>query len=392
MPDGSDQPTITVLTAMADIAAAAWDACAGTGNPFIRHAFLDALETSGSAAPATGWLPRHLVVKRADGAVLAAAPLYLKSHSYGEYVFDWGWAEAYQRSGGRYYPKLQCAVPFSPVTGPRLLVRPGEDAVGLRRMLAAAMIQLAGQMDAGSVHVTFPTCAEYEGLAMAGFLRRLGCQYHWSNDGYDSFDAFLGALSSRKRKLIRKEREAVARQNLVLTTLVGADIKARHWDVFHRFHQAVVDRKWGRTYVNRDFFDRLSASPLGDQVVLVWAEDDGQPVGAAFNMLGDDTLYGRSWGAGPHREFLHFEACYYRAIDFAIAHRLARVEAGAQGEHKVSRGYLPIPTYSAHWIADSRFRAAVAHFLDHERPLVEEDMADQLRDGPFRKDENASRC
>ena len=386
MPDGSDQPTITVLAAMADISAVEWDSCAGGQNPFIRHAFLDAMEQSGSATPATGWLARHLVIRQADGTVVAAAPLYLKTHSYGEYVFDWGWAEAYQRAGGRYYPKLQCAVPFTPVTGPRLLVRPGEEAAPLRRMLAAAMIEVARQSHASSVHVTFPTGTEYEELAGSGFLRRLGCQYHWSNDGYGCFDDFLGALSSRKRKLIRKEREAVARQNFAITTLVGADIKARHWDVFHRFYQSVVDRKWGRAYVNRAFFDLLSASALGDKVVLVWAEDGGDPMGAAFNMLGEDTLYGRTWGAGPHRDFLHFEACYYRAIEFAIAHRLARVEAGAQGEHKVSRGYLPTPTYSAHWIADPQFRAAVGRFLDHERPLVAEDMADQIKAGPFRQD------
>ncbi|MDO8608577.1 MAG: GNAT family N-acetyltransferase [Phaeospirillum sp.] len=392
MPDQSDQPTITAHAAVADIPAAEWDVCAGAGNPFVRHAFLDALEASGSASPATGWLARHLVIRRSDGTILAAAPLYLKSHSYGEYVFDWGWAEAYQRAGGRYYPKLQCAIPFTPVTGPRLLVRPDEDAVALRRMLAAAMIQVAGQLEAGSVHVTFPTQAEYEGLSSAGFLRRLGSQYHWTNDGYGCFDDFLGALSSRKRKLIRKERDAVARQNLTITTLVGSDIKARHWDVFHRFHQAVVDRKWGKAYVNRDFFDLLAASPLGEQAVLVWAEEDGEPMGAAFNMLGGNALYGRTWGAGPHREFLHFEACYYRAIDFAIANNIATVEAGAQGEHKVSRGYLPTPTYSAHWIADPQFRTAVEHFLDHERPLIEEDMADQTRAGPFRQDEPSPRC
>ena len=385
MPDGSDQPSIKVLTAMADIGAEQWDACAGSDNPFVSHAFLNALELSRSASPATGWLPRHLVVSRADGTVLAAAPLYLKSHSYGEYVFDWGWAEAYQRAGGRYYPKLQCAVPFTPVTGPRLLVRPGEDGSGLRRILAAAMIEVARQVKASSVHVTFPTQGESEGLTQADYLPRLGCKYHWTYDGYDSFEDFLAALSSRKRKQIRKERETVARQNLSLTTLVGSDIKARHWDVFHRFYEAVVDRKWGQAYVNRAFFELLSASPVGQQAVLVWAEDQGEPVGAAFNMLGGDTLYGRTWGAGPHRDCLHFEACYYRAIDFAIAHRLARVEAGAQGEHKVSRGYLPTPTYSAHWIADPGLRKAVAHFLDHERPLIAEDMDDQTEAGPFRK-------
>ena len=386
MPDGTDQPAITVHSSMAEIAAAEWDALAGTGNPFVRHAFLNALEQSGSAVAETGWHPRHLVARRADGTVVAAAPLYLKSHSFGEYVFDWGWADAWQRAGGRYYPKLQCAIPFTPVTGPRLLIRPGEDAGEMRRLLATAMVRLAGRLDASSVHVTFPGRDEWETLAGAGFLKRLGSQYHWRNDGYDSFDDFLGALSSRKRKAIRKERDAVARQDLTITTLVGSDIKPHHWDVFHRFHQSVVDRKWGKAYLKREFFECLSASELGEKAVLVWAEQDGRPLGAAFNMLGGDTLFGRTWGAGPHVEFLHFEACYYRAIDFAISHRLARVEAGAQGEHKVSRGYLPTPTYSAHWIADPGFRAAVAHFLDHERPLIEEDMADQLADGPFRKD------
>ncbi|RAU21608.1 GNAT family N-acetyltransferase [Paramagnetospirillum kuznetsovii] len=385
MPDGADHPTITAHAALGEIPAAEWDACAGADNPFVSHAFLNALEQSGSACSATGWLPRHLSIRSGDGRLLAVAPLYLKSHSYGEYVFDWGWAEAYQRAGGRYYPKLQCAVPFTPVTGPRLLIRPGEDAARLRRMLASAMVTLARQIGASSVHVTFPTEAEYGELADVGFLQRLGSQYHWTNDFYGCFDDFLAALSSRKRKAIRKERDAVARQNIAITTLVGDDIKPRHWDVFHRFYQDVVDRKWGKAYVNRAFFEALSATPVADKVVLVWAEGDGQPLGAAFNMLGADTLYGRTWGAGPHRDFLHFEACYYRAIDFAIAHKLARVEAGAQGEHKVSRGYLPTPTYSAHWIADAGLNQAVAHFLDHERPLIAEDIDDQMKDGPFRQ-------
>ncbi|OAN44827.1 hypothetical protein A6A04_08420 [Paramagnetospirillum marisnigri] len=386
MPDGTDTPAITAHGAIADIPAVEWDACAGSANPFISHAFLRALEESGSASAQTGWLPRHLAVRDPDGRLMAVAPLYLKSHSYGEYVFDWGWADAYRRAGGSYYPKLQGAVPFTPVTGPRLLVRPGEDGPGLRALLAAAMARLAEQSGASSVHITFPTAEEYEQLAPLGYLQRLGSQYHWRNDGYGSFEDFLAALSSRKRKAVRREREAVAAQDIRLSTLVGADVKSRHWDVFHRFYQDVVDRKWGKAYVNRAFFEALSASAVADQVVLVWAEDsDGQPLGAAFNMLGDDTLYGRTWGAGSHRDFLHFEACYYRAIDFAIAHGLARVEAGAQGEHKVSRGYLPTPTYSLHWIRDPRLRDAVAHFLDHERPLIAEDIAEQMRDGPFRQ-------
>ncbi|MBC7908525.1 MAG: N-acetyltransferase [Rhodospirillaceae bacterium] len=384
MPEGNLRLSVTLLGGMADIPALDWDACAGGDNPFVSHAFLAALERSGSATELTGWLPRHLVVSDDEGKVLAAAPLYLKTHSYGEYVFDWGWAEAYTRAGGRYYPKLQCAVPFTPVTGPRLLVRP--DAPGdLRPALAQALADIAKAMKVSSLHVTFPTEAEADCLEQAGFLRRLGFQYHWQNQGYASFDDFLAALSSRRRKQIRKERAAVAAEGLTMATLVGDDIKARHWDAFHRFYEAVVDRKWGSAYLTREFFDELSASPLGKDVVLVWAEDDGEPVAAAFNMMGGDTLYGRTWGAGREVPFLHFEACYYRALDFAIAHGLQRVEAGAQGEHKVSRGYLPVATHSAHWIADPRLRQAVARHVAQERVAMEDAMAEQAEGSPFRE-------
>ena len=386
MPDGTDTLSIQALSGIDDVAAAEWDACAGTDNPFVRHAFLAALEQSGSASSATGWQPCHLAIRDAGGRLLAAAPLYLKGHSYGEYVFDWSWAQAYQQAGGRYYPKLQCAVPFTPVTGPRLLVRPGEDQAGLRRMLAGAMVELARRTGASSVHVTFPTEGDFAQLGEAGYLLRLGSQYHWENRGYGCFDDFLNDLASRKRKAIRKEREAVARHGITLVTLVGDDIKARHWDVFHRFYQATVDRKWGQAYVNRAFFDLLSASELGGDVVLVWAEADGRPLGAAFNMSGGKTLYGRTWGGDAGAvPFLHFEACYYRAIEFAIAQGLTRVEAGAQGEHKLSRGYLPAATYSAHWIADSGLRGAVARFVNQERPLIEADIAQQTEEGPFRQ-------
>ena len=391
MPDGEERLAVTILSAVSEVEAAEWDACAGADNPFIRHAFMDAMERSGSACARTGWLPRHLAVRDGEGRLLAAAPLYLKSHSFGEYVFDWSWAQAYERAGGKYYPKLQCAVPFTPVTGPRLLVHPAGDGPRLRRVLAASMVDLARRLGAGSVHVTFPAEAEYDALGEAGYLQRLGSQYHWRNQGYGSFDDFLGQLSSRKRKQIRKERDAVARSGVNLSTLVGGDVKARHWDVFHAFYQATVDRKWGRAYVNRAFFEELSASPLADSVVLVWAEVDGEPLGAAFNMLGADTLYGRTWGGGGSGEggrqvdFLHFEACYYRALDFAIAHGLARVEAGAQGEHKVSRGYLPVPTYSAHWIADPGLAEPVTRYLAHERAMMAEDIAGQAMEGPFRK-------
>jgi len=316
---------------------------------------------------------------------VAVAPLYVKSHSYGEYVFDWGWAEAYARAGGRYYPKLQCGVPFTPVTGPRLLSR--HDCATHRLALAQGMVTLAERSKLSSVHITFPTAAEADLLEAAGFIRRLGCQYHWDNPGYGDFDDFLGALASRKRKQVRKERETVAAQGLTITTLVGADVTARHWDAFHRFYEATVDRKWGQAYLNREFFDLLSGSEVADSVVLVWVEQDGQPLAAAFNMLGGDTLYGRTWGMAPGGDLpcLHFEACYYRALDFAISHGIKRVEAGAQGEHKVARGYMPSATHSAHWIADPSLRRAVDKFVAHERALLREDMAEQAATGPFRQ-------
>lgn len=386
MPDGEKHLTVTVAGGIGEVDAKEWDDCAGSHNPFVRHAFLDAMERSGSATAATGWLPRHLLVRDEAGGLVAAAPLYQKSHSFGEYVFDWSWAQAYERAGGRYYPKLQCAVPFTPATGPRLLVRPGEDVPRLRRILAASMVDVAKRVGASSVHVTFPGEDEYQGLADAGYLQRLGSQYHWRNDGYGCFDDFLSRLASRKRKQIRKERDAVARSGARLSTLVGAEVTAWHWDVFHAFYQGTVDRKWGRAYVSRAFFEELSGGALGESVVLVWAEDaDGTPLGAAFNMLGADTLYGRTWGGVTHVDFLHFEACYYRALDFAIARGLARVEAGAQGEHKVSRGYLPTATYSAHWIADPGLAAPVARYLEHERGLIAEDIVQQAEEGPFRK-------
>lgn len=383
MPDGTDRLSVALLGGMADIAPADWDACAGADNPFVRHAFLAALERSGSATAESGWLPRHLVVSDGEGKVVACAPLYLKTHSYGEYVFDWGWADAYARAGGRYYPKLQCSVPFTPVTGPRLMVRADAPA-DLRGVLAETLVGVARAMKVSSLHVTFPTDEEAGALERAGFLRRLGYQFHWENRDYLRFDDFLADLSSRRRKQIRKERAAVAAQGLTFATLVGEDVKARHWDAFHRFYEAVVDRKWGAAYLTRAFFDELSASPLGKEVVLVWVEDAGRPVAAAFNMLGGETLYGRTWGAGREVPFLHFEACYYRALDFAIAHGVKRVEAGAQGEHKVSRGYRPAATHSAHWIADPRLRDAVARHVAQERRSVLAHMAEQEQSGPFR--------
>ena len=387
MPDGREPATVKVLGSLGEVPAAQWDACAGTDDPFLSHAFLSALEESGSASARSGWLPRHLVVEDRDGTVIAAAPFYLKSHSYGEYVFDWSWADAYERAGGRYYPKLQSAVPFTPVTGRRLLVRPGADAETeseLADVLAAAMVTLGESLGVSSVHVNFPTEAEWRRLGDHGLLLRTGQQYHWQNRGYESFDDFLGSLSSRKRKVIRRERRAVADQGIVLSTLTGDAITERHWDAFYGFYHDTSDRKWGSAYLTRAFFSLIGETMAGN-VVLVLAEADGRYVGGALNLMGGDTLYGRYWGCAEEYRFLHFEACYYRAIDFAIARGLTWVEAGAQGPHKIQRGYLPRRTYSAHWIADGEFRRVIERYLAEERAAVEHEMEILGQRSPFRR-------
>ncbi len=383
MPDGGEPIAVQVLGAVREVASEAWDACAGPDNPFVSHAFLKALEESRSATPETGWQARHLVVPDGDGGLLGAAPLYLKGHSYGEYVFDWGWADAYERAGGRYYPKLQASVPFTPVTGPRLLVRPDAEADTVASALIAGMVELARRYKVSSLHVTFPTRADWRRLGAAGFLQRIGRQFQWHNRGYRSFDDFLAELASRKRKAIRKERRKASESGIVIRTLQGEAIEPRHWDAFHRFYLATSDRKWGSPYLTRAFFHRLGEA-LSERVVLVVAEDRGEPVAGALNLLGGDTLYGRNWGSLGHYRFLHFEACYYRAIEFAIEHGLARVEAGAQGEHKLQRGYLPVETYSAHWIADPGFREAVEQFLERERRGVRYEIAMLAECRPFR--------
>ena len=384
MPDGREPTTIKILGAIRDVPADQWDACAGADNPFLSHAFLDALELSGSADAGAGWLPQHMAVEDEAGSLLACAPLYLKDHSYGEYVFDWGWADAYNRAGGTYYPKLQASVPFTPITGRRLLVRPGAPPE-MADALIAGMTRLAGRLGVSSVHVTFPTEAEWRRFGEAGYLLRIGRQFHWRNRGYRSFEDFLAALTSRKRKAIRKERRAVAESGVTLKTLTGRDIEERHWDAFHRFYIDTSSRKWGPTYLTRAFFSLLHET-MADRVVLVIAEAGGRPVGGALNLLGADTLYGRNWGCTEEFKFLHFEACYYRAIEFAIERGLEWVEAGVQGPHKIQRGYLPRPTYSAHWIADRRFRSAVARFLDEERREVAYEMEAIAAGSPFRQD------
>ncbi|MGG5818285.1 GNAT family N-acetyltransferase [Falsiroseomonas sp. HW251] len=383
MPDSGPELSLTLHRSVAEIPAADWDACADSGNPFVSHAFLAALEESGSVGGRSGWLPQHAALRDAKGALLACAPMYAKSHSQGEYVFDHGWADAYERAGGSYYPKLQVCAPFSPVPGPRLLVHP---ASGLRvDALAQGLVQACRQLDLSSVHATFCTEYEWTALGEAGWLQRIGTQFHWSNDNYGTFDDFLGALASRKRKQIRRERRDAETGGYVLKTLRGHEITERHWKAFHRFYKATTDKKWGRSAYLTPRFWPLLGQALGDRVVLMVAEQDGEPVAGALNLLGDEALYGRNWGAVVDAPFLHFELCYYRAIDFAIEHRLPRVEAGAQGEHKIQRGYLPVPTYSAHWIAHRGLSNAVADFLARERPAMLRNIAELSELSPFKR-------
>ncbi len=384
MPDDSRD---LILKAVADIRmvdAAVWDACAGPDNPFVSHAFLSALEESGSAAADTGWLPQHVVLESEDGVVLGCVPMYLKTHSYGEYVFDHGWAHAYENAGGRYYPKLQVSVPFTPVTGPRLLVPPGPSAGTVADALIAGMEQVAARHKVSGVHVTFPTEAEWRRFGGAGWLRRTGQQYHWENDGFRCFDDFLGALNARKRKAIRKERREVREAGVEIEMVTGDALTEDHWDAFFRFYRATGDRKWGTPYLTRSFFSLLGER-MADRVVLVMASAGGRRIAGALNLIGGDTLYGRNWGCVAHVKHLHFEACYYQAIEFAIANGLARVEAGAQGQHKIQRGYLPVHTYSAHYVRDPGFRQAITDFLRREGEMVDWEIDALGAASPFRK-------
>jgi hypothetical protein len=390
-----DASVVRVVPRIDAIPADAWDACARgadpcgnarhPGNPFVSHAFLHALEESGSATRATGWLPQHLVLEDGAGGVSACMPCYLKSHSYGEYVFDHAWADAYERAGGDYYPKLQAAVPFTPVTGPRLLVREGPDRTARQALLLQAAATLADRLEASSLHVTFPTREECELAGSLGFLQRNDQQFHWRNEGYATFDDFLGALTSRKRKSIRGERKRAVEGGIEIEWVTGADLTEAHWDAFFAFYMDTGDRKWGRPYLTRGFFEAIGAS-MADKIVLMMAEKDGRPVAGALNLRGRTTLYGRNWGCLGDFRFLHFETCYYQAIDYAIAHGLERVEAGAQGEHKIQRGYLPVETWSAHWIRDPGFAQAVEDFLRRERAAMRAEIAALGESSPFRQD------
>jgi hypothetical protein len=407
--------SLEAVTSVSQISAADWDACANSGadagpdaasqtvdgqdagngactaaissyNPFVSHAFFSALEASGSACARTGWGPRHLVAKR-GGAVAGIVPCYLKSHSQGEYVFDRGWADAYQRAGGRYYPKLQASVPFTPATGPRLLIRTGADMERVGTALAGGLVGLAEATNASSVHVTFAPERQWQFLASHGFLQRTDQQFHWHNQGYASFEDFLGSLASRHRKAIRRERRDALAEGITIHALSGRDITEDAWDSFFEFYMETGSRKWGRPYLTRSFYS-LIGETMAEDVVLVMAKRNGRWIAGAINFIGSETLFGRHWGAIEHHPFLHFEVCYYQAIDFAIQRGLKTVEAGAQGEHKLARGYLPQTTYSAHYIADPALRRAVRDYLKQERSYVAEAARELADAGPFRKTEN----
>ena len=381
-----DSVVIKAIGRIADVPAEQWDACAGNENPFVSHAFLSALEDSGSASAKTGWGIYHLVVEEPGCGLLGAMPMYLKGHSQGEYIFDYGWADAYERAGGRYYPKLLVAVPFTPATGPRLLARPGPQADEVRDNLIAGAMEVARRLDVSTLHINFPTEAEWKRLGERGMLQRTGEQFHWYNNGYGDFDDFLNDLASRKRKAIKKERRGAVEAGVDIEILTGSDLREAHWDAFYEFYMDTGGRKWGRPYLTRQFFSLVSER-MADRIALVMCRRAGRYIAGALNFFGTDTIYGRNWGCIEDHRFLHFEACYYQAIEFAIAHGLAKVEAGAQGQHKIARGYVPAHVYSAHWIRDPAFRDAVERFLDQERREVDREI-DYLNDfAPFRKGE-----
>ncbi|MDP3258387.1 MAG: GNAT family N-acetyltransferase [Bosea sp. (in: a-proteobacteria)] len=385
-----------VATSLKAVPAAAWDACAhpqaqdsmpaglDRENPFVSHAFLRALEESGCVGGRSGWSPAYLLVEDGEDRLLAAAPSFLKSHSQGEYVFDHSWADAYQRAGGRYYPKIQVAAPFTPATGPRLLVAPGPRAEAARAGLIAGLEALCEQTEASSIHVTFAQEPEITALREAGYLERHDLQFHWFNQGFRSYDDFLATLASRKRKALKRERREALAAGITIEVLSGSDLTEAVWDDFHAFYEDTGSRKWGRPYLNRAFFSCVGAA-MGERIVLVMAKRAGRYIAGAINFRGADTLYGRNWGCIEDHPFLHFEVCYHQAIDYAIANGLARVEAGAQGEHKLARGYRPVVTRSLHHLADPGLKRAVAHYLTRERAQIAQAQAALAAESPFRQ-------
>ena len=385
---------ITVHSTLQDIPSDVWDACANPAeqdgenappyDPFISHAFLRALEDSGSADADTGWAAQHLCVADEDDTILGVMPVYLKNHSYGEYVFDWAWADAFNRAGGHYYPKLQSCVPFTPATGRRLLVRPGDHQSAVEQVLLQGAAELTQQTQASSFHITFLPEHQWDLAGGIGLLQRTHQQFHWLNNGYTCFDDFLSDLASRKRKNLRKEREAAFQNDIEIERLTGSDLREHHWDAFYNFYTDTGMRKWGRPYLTREFFSQVNEA-MADDILLVMCRRQDRYIAGALNFIGGDTLFGRNWGCVEDHRFLHFEACYYQAIDFAIERGLQKVEAGAQGAHKLARGYMPVHTYSAHYIPDPRFRAAVEDYLDHERLQTDEDIGYLESHTPFRQ-------
>jgi predicted N-acyltransferase len=378
---------LKAVTSIAEVPRTEWDRLAnppgGEYNPLVAHDFFRCLEEAGCAVSATGWAPRHLVMRNDLGRITGLVPCYRKRHSQGEYVFDHGWADAYERAGGRYYPKLQVSVPFTPVTGPRLLAETAE----AKRALAAGLAALCGEEKCSSVHITFLPEADWAVLGGPLWLRRTDIQFHWRNAGYGGFEDFLASLSSQKRKNIRKERAAVTKAGITLEALTGKDIQERHWDAFFDFYMDTGARKWGTPYLNRDFFSLIGAA-MPEQILLVIASRGGRMIAGALNFIGSHALYGRNWGALEHHDCLHFETCYYQAIDFAITRGLSRVEAGAQGGHKLARGYLPEKTYSLHFLAHPGLQRAVANYLEAERQGVDQERQALAAHSPFRQEQD----
>ena len=395
---------IRILSSLNEVSADTWDSLANPGwsaskpstpdgcasaksvyNPCVSHCFLHILEESECATIETGWLGQHLLLEDSNGNVLGAAPCYLKNHSQGEYVFDYGWADAFERAGGRYYPKLQLSVPFTPVTGRRLFLSPDLDTATGIRALAGGIAQLTGKIRASSAHITFLTEQEWKELGKIGFLLRQDCQFHWENAGYANFTDFLDNLASRKRKAIRKERREALRDDITIELISGSEISESHWDAFFCFYMDTGNRKWGHPYLNRQFFSLLGER-MGNDVLLIMAKRNGEYIAGALNLIGSETLYGRYWGCIEDHPYLHFEICYYQAIEYAINKGIARVEAGAQGSHKLARGYMPTTTYSAHWIANEGLRDAVGNYLIKERNIVSQETHALREQGPFRQE------
>jgi len=392
--------SVRLLSSLSDIDQLEWDACANPGwsstrpldskpqdipyNPFLSYDFLSSLEESGSATDNAGWYARHLVLEKPGDAPLAVVPAYLKTHSQGEYVFDHGWADAYERAGGSYYPKLQMSVPFTPVTGRRLLIADQSRHKQIVALLAAAIQQVTVQFEASSAHLTFLTEQEWDALSDMNFLRRTDQQFHWQNNSYASYEDFLAALSSSKRKALRKERRRALENDIEIEWLTGSDLKEEHWDIFFDFYLDTGNRKWGTPYLTRQFFS-LIGERMADRVLLIMAKRQGRYIAGALNFIGSDTVYGRNWGCLEDHPFLHFELCYHQAIDWAIANGYQTVEAGAQGAHKLARGYVPTTTYSAHWIPNAGFRDAVEHYLEQERLHVKMEQQALSARAPFKK-------